>query len=186
MPLQTAILRAWAVHGANAELVVLDWHDGVWTSKLERLLLRIDMALADDEQVGLVGLSAGGSAVINAFARRRGVISGVVCVASKLRGPHDVLPAHRDRSPAFAESVQMCERSLCSLDACDRRRIASLYSLRDEVVPRRDTAVAGALNTRAVGLGHNAVIAWQLVAGSRWIVRFLGSGDQRDPHTTGS
>lgn len=166
-------LQGWRLYGAQADLVPLRWSDGSWESKRRQLLDRIDIEADQHGRISLVGLSAGGSAVLNAYASRADVIAGVVCVVAKVNRPEAMLADHIARSPAFVQSLAECAGSLAGLTASQHKRILSRYSTRDEIVPWPDAIIDGAPSQRTAGLNHNATIAWELTIGAAATLRFL-------------
>ncbi len=144
-----------------------------WAPKFDRLLGRIDELAAAGTLVGLVGASAGASAVLNAYAARQGKVIGVVCIAGKINRPEVIRQHYRDTNPAFVTSAIACQESLTALDEAARQRILSKYAWFDEVVTTKDSHLSGAHNRRSPTILHGLTIAYQLTFGARANLRFL-------------
>lgn len=152
----------------------MDWGDKrPWRVKFKLLLDRIDSLAAEGYVVGLVGASAGASAIINAYEARKHAVAGVVCIAGEINHPEAVGPRFRRKNRSFIESAEQCVESLQKLDYADRQRILSRYALYDELIPSRDSRIAGAHNQLAPSAGHFITIATQLLFGAPSFLRFL-------------
>ena len=171
---QRLAVRAWRLWGVKAEVCQMRWADDEpWESKLQRLLARIDECAADGKAVGLVGSSAGASAVINAYALRKSQLLGCVLIAGKVNHADTIGSNYRRENPAFIQSAQACEKSLASLSDLDRKRILSRYAAFDEIVPRKDSYIVGAHNQTVPTAGHAFSIGIQLLFGAPGFLRFL-------------
>ena len=127
------------------------WKDGEteFRPKLQRLVKVIDDLNTDDGIISLVGTSAGGSAVLNAFFDRRDKIHRVVNVCGRLRFGVNFEPTLDDASkknPAFRESVVLFENRESLLSDEERSKILTIRALFDEVVPISTTRLTGAKN----------------------------------------
>lgn len=152
----------------------MNWADKEpWQPKFDRLLARIDELVSDGYNVGLVGASAGGSAVINAFAASKQVVVGAVCIAGKLNYPETIGQTYRKENPAFVKSAEQCKAALTVLNNLDRKRVMSRYALFDETVQRRDSFIPGAHNRTVLMIGHVLTIATQLVFAAPSFIHFL-------------
>lgn len=171
---QQKAVATWGLWGVTSELCQMNWADNEpWQLKLERLLARIDAAVAHDRPVALVGVSAGASAVINAYALRQDVIVGCVLIAGKANRPEAVGARYRKSDPAFVTSIYDAQASLERLNAAHRRRILSLYALLDEIVPKVDSQITGAVNRRVPTIGHFFTIASQLTLGAPYFIHHV-------------
>lgn len=161
-------------------MVLMLWsEDEPFGLKLQRLLDTIDVLHAKGHKVSLVGASAGAGAVINALAKRKDVVSGVVCISGKINHPEAIGSGYRRRTPAFVESAYSVQASLDELDFdTDRPRIQSRYAIFDEVVPTRDSEVVGGRNKTVPSFGHAITIATQLVFGAPFFLRFLKKSEK--------
>jgi dienelactone hydrolase len=171
---QQKVVDWWRRFGVDTEILSMRWSDKEpWEPKFERLLKRIDQLNKEGKAVGLVGISAGATAVINAFAVRQKEVVGVVCVAGKILRPENINKFYHRRDPAFVTSAFECEKSLIKLKQSDRRRILCLYGLYDETVSTRDSRIEGAINRRWPMILHVPSIATAVTAGAPGLMRFL-------------
>ena len=171
---QRAVVWCWRVYGVKSEVTLMNWHiDEPFETKLDRLITRIDTLHAAGYQVSLVGVSAGASAVINAFALRKDVVQRVVCICGKLQHPETIHPATFQRNPAFAESLQRLPDSLAKLLQVDRQRISSIRPLADESVPPSDTVIPGATGRTIPTVGHVLSIAASITLFSPVVLAFI-------------
>ena len=171
---QAKALRTWPWWGVEAEIFELHWADDVvWRDKFQRLLVRIDELQAAGKTIALVGISAGASAAINAYAARSNAIHGVVCVAGKVNRPQAIGRYYRQNNPSFVESVEAAQTSLRQLSSSDRQRILSRYALLDGSVVRSDSIIPGAHNRLVFTIGHIFTIATQITLGAPSFIRFL-------------
>jgi len=174
---QRWLIRTWRMWGVRPILFHIRWGNGeAFAPKLERLLKLIDDEVAKGRKVSLVGASAGAGAVINAFARRKDKIAGVVCIAGKVNNPGTIGPRYSTGNKAFVDSSRQVQFSLDKLDFDDdRTRIQSRYATFDPVVPQADSQIAGAHNRTVPTVGHSVTIATQLLFGAPGFIRFLKS-----------
>ncbi len=146
--------------------------------KLMRLVRLIDRYVKQGDRVSLVGASAGGSAVVNAFFLRRRLIHKVISICGRLRRGNEKgfrsFAARTASSPAFAESVLGCERAIDTLSADDRKRIMTVRPLLgDELVPADTAVIEGANNITVPSIEHVISIAASLTIFSTPLLSFL-------------
>lgn len=171
---QRMAVGLWNIWGVDAEVFQPHWAvKEPWETKFERLLNRIDALRAEGKNVGLVGISAGASAAINAFAARQAEVVGVVLIAGKVNRPEAIDTYHNEANPAFVESANACQGALAKLDANARRRILSRYGLYDGRVAVADSVIPGAHNRRVLASAHAFIIASQTIFGAPSFIRFL-------------
>lgn len=171
---QSRAVNYWKHWDIEVEIFELNWSDNVaWLAKFQNLLTRIDELLAEGRPVAIVGVSAGASAAINAFAARKDQIVGVVCIAGKVNRPHTIGPRYRSHNPSFVGSVEATAVSLEQLSPKQRQRILSRFALLDGRVARADSRVNGARNRTVPSIGHIFTIASQITLGAPSLIRFL-------------
>jgi hypothetical protein len=171
---QQSAINAWRWWGVEPELFQVRWADKEpWESKLKRLLARIDDLRAQGKQVGLVGASAGASALINAYAARKDQLVGAVCIAGKINRPEIIGKRYRAENPAFITSAYNCKEALKTIEPAYRQRILSRYAVFDGVVYRKDSHVPGVHNRVSPTIGHIPTIALQITIGAPSFLRFL-------------
>lgn len=171
---QQRVVDGWRFWGVEPELFQMNWGDKQpWEPKFKRLLARIDKALKEGKTVGLVGVSAGASAVINAYAARKDQIVGVVCISGKINRPTHIAQRYALNNPALVTSAHNCEQALKTLTKLDRRHILSRFAVFDEIVPQIDSYISGARNRISPTIGHSPTIGLQIIFGAPSFLHFL-------------
>lgn len=148
----------------------------VFELKLERVVALIDTYCADGYTVSLLGTSAGGSAVVNAFTMRKDKIHRVINVCGRLRKGENVFPTLEKaarKSKSFYDSVIRCETNLKNLTKEDCKRILTFRPLFDEQVPSGSVSVPGATNIILPTIEHVLSISFALTLYSSRICHFL-------------
>ncbi len=171
--------RDWAQkYGINLQPHVMPWsgNEQTFQPKLERFLTRIDSLTKEGRRVSLIGTSAGGSAVINAFTQRQNDLHKVVNVCGRLRTGGVAYPPLEhvaEKHPAFMESLYMLEEAEKSLDYDARQNILTVRPLFDEVVPVSTMTVEGACNVQIISVEHMINIATAMTIYSGNITKHL-------------
>ena len=160
------------------EIHAFGWRDkgAKLTDKQNSLLQRIDALAKDGRKIYLVGISAGGSAVLNAFMARCSVVSGVVNVCGRLRegiGAQPTLEKAARTSEIFAQSVKNCESGLSSLTDSDLEKILTIRPIYDEIVPTSTVGIKGAINIIIPSFFHGVGIRCSMIFLRSKIVNFL-------------
>lgn len=170
---QDKVLKLWRIFGLRAHFFPLGWADKEpFGPKLQRLLDMIDDLQKDGQPVSLIGVSAGGGAVINAYAKRKNLTS-VICIVGKIHNPQTVSDFILRANPAFRQSAYMVGKSLEQLGKAERKRIMSIHPLKDLTVPIADTKIDGAEIKKVWAPGHISAIFVCLVFHGRLIGRFV-------------
>lgn len=144
--------------------------------KLKRLINTIDELHNKGYKISLLGTSAGGSCVINAYCARRNKISTVINVCGRLKEGNNVFPSLEvaaRKSPSFKQSVLLCEKNFTSLTSQNKAKILTIRSLFDEVVPVSLISIEGATNIRILSVEHGISIALAMTLYSKKIIDFL-------------
>ena len=171
---QSNMLVFWKWWNVETEIFQMNWADDVaWKKKFNALLKRIDGLYAKGEKIALVGISAGGSAVINAYAARPNKIVGVACIAGKINQPEKIGPRYHNRNPSFVESAKNSPLSVDKLTEAQRSKILSRYGVFDPLVSKTDSRVPGARNRLSPTIGHVMTIAYQITIGAPSLLHFL-------------
>ena len=171
---QKLALSTWQVYGVTTEVCQMKWSDGQsFQPKLERILSRIDAAVAAGKPVAIVGTSAGASAALNAYALRKGQLKGVALICGKVLRPETISDYTYRANPAFRESMQRLDVSLPVLNDDDRARILSIHPFADQSVPVADTKLPGCREALVPTFGHAASIAATITIFSYKAVHFL-------------
>jgi len=141
----------WKPQGFHFHTISPHWEEGIsFTPKLKMITNKIDELSVGANHIYLLGVSAGGSAVLNAFSQRRDLISGVVNVVGRLRAGVNVKPSLDKAtkiSPACRESILSFEnQNEPTLSEVDRRKVMTLRPVWDETVPKSTVSLKGAKN----------------------------------------
>ncbi len=170
----------WRKHGLEPIVYTIGWLDDEkeFQPKLSVLVEMIDQFTKDGDKVSLVGCSAGGSAVLNAFFERKNVVHKVITICGRLRhGNQKGFRSFETRtasSPSFAKSVQLFESREDVLSDNDRQKIMTVRALfGDELVPADTTILRGAYNTVVPTPEHVLSIGMALTLFSRPLITFL-------------
>lgn len=140
-------------HGLLPEAIPITWKDNVpLAPKLQTIVDRIDYYSSKGNQVSLIGSSAGGSLMLNAFVERKSIVYKVVNLSGFMRqGRRKGIRSFSRRSAAssaFKESVLRFEKAEPSLTQTDRKKILTVRpQFGDELVPPETVVINGALNT---------------------------------------
>lgn len=177
---QNRIFSLWQKHGLQPILHSVDWRDGEqqFQPKLDELLQRIDQLAANEKKISIVGISAGGSAALNAFIERQDIIHRIVTVCARLRtGTATGLRSFHSRTkkrPAFATAVQRAEVNTIRLEDQERQRIMTVRArFGDELVPADTAILAGAHNTTVPTSEHVLSITAALTVFALPLITFL-------------
>lgn len=172
--------RHWEKYGLCPVVHAVGWHDDEKTfqPKLRRLVRLVDSLKKKGNIVSIVGLSAGGSAALNAFVGRKKSVHRVVSICARLRvGTEKGFRSFQTRtasSPAFADSIRRFARREKTLTVIDRRRIMTVRPMfGDELVPADTVALGHANNIVVPTAEHVLSIALALTVFSGPILTFL-------------
>lgn len=178
-PLERAV-RHWQKHDLMPIVHPIGWNDRKtpFEPKLKQLVEMVDRFTQEGDKVSLVGISAGGSAVVNAFIERKKKVNRVINVCGRLeRGSATGFRSFESRtasSPSFAESVNLCESRKEELLATDKQKIMTVRAMfGDELVPADTTIMVGAYNIAIPTLEHNLSILAALTVFSKPLILFL-------------
>lgn len=159
-----AMVKLWEKFGFITHIYDFGWKNKEikFNSQLDKLLHDIDDLLSQGAKISLIGTSAGGSAVLNAFYKRRKQIHRVVNICGRLRRGYNVYPtleyAAQD-SPSFCQSVTLFEDREPSLTEQERKRVLTIRAFVDEIVPSSTTTIKSATNNRVISVEHMLSIA---------------------------
>lgn len=170
----------WKKFGLEPVVHSVGWHDeeANFAPKLSILLNLVDELVENNDTLSLVGTSAGGSAVINAFYERKNKVHKVVNVCGRLRVGTKTgfrsFSAKTRSSRAFEESVKLCESRLSTFSQESLNRVMTVRAMfGDELVPPDTVRVQGALNTQIPTVEHILTIGMALTIFSKPIISFL-------------
>lgn len=148
--------------GLGRDGIKVDVFEPKWKQKsnfapeLKRIVQIID-ELAEQGDVSLVGQSAGGSVVLNAYTERSARVTGVVNVGGRLRSGQHVyrtLKRAAEKDPGFEEFVLMFQEREKNLTAEERKKIMTIRPFLDEGVPASTVSLEGATNVSVPVIGH--------------------------------
>lgn len=141
-------------------------------TKLARLSSLIHTLRKKGNDVTLVGVSAGASAVLNVYAEDS-QLTKVICICGKVNRPAAVSSFLYKRNPAFRESMSRVDRSVAGLTNEQRQNILSIHPWVDLTVPVSDTRIAGAVEKTVPGWSHAIGIISGIVIGAPTIAKFI-------------
>jgi pimeloyl-ACP methyl ester carboxylesterase len=172
--LQKKLINGWHNLDVAAHYFAVGWSDSEpFGQKLKRLTDLIDGLSGPGARVSLVGVSAGASLAFNGYVERRRKISGVVFVCGELGGSACVRPSYFKTNPAFKGSMKQLDTNLSRLNDTDRTKMLSIHPLYDEIVPIKDTKIAGVKNRRIISVEHALSIGLAMTIYKRIVINFL-------------
>lgn len=153
----------WSLFGFRVSVFVFGWNDRKASYK-ESLDCFINFIDQQADNLYLIGISAGGTTVINALHQRPSKIHKVATVCS----PYTALPnlTHHLLVPAIAA----VEKQLPNLD---KSKILSVYALDDPTVPITSSQPTGIKHQQIASRGHGLSIFLALTIFNRPIRRFF-------------
>jgi hypothetical protein len=170
----------WRIFDLNTIIYPFGWHDTSvsYEKSFTQLLSLIDERIANGDTVSLIGTSAGASAVINAYSKRKSSIYRVVNICGRLRkGSQKGFRSFASRtrsSSTFAKSVLYAEKNIDKLSTHDRKKILTIRPLfGDELVPADTVLVKSAKNIQIPTIEHVLSIAFAVTLFSQKIISFL-------------
>jgi hypothetical protein len=171
---QSTAVKAWRIYGVRGHCHEMPWvGDESYDSKFQRLLNLIDELSAQGDAVCLIGVSAGASAVINAYAERSSVVKAVACVCPKINRPGSVSSRLLGRNPAYKDSLAALQVNLANLTDADKAKITCHFSPADKTVPHRDTVIPGVQEYRLPPFSHFFSILYAVTLGAPKLVLVL-------------
>jgi hypothetical protein len=123
--------------------------------------------------VSLLGISAGGSAAINAFCKRTNKVNRVVILSSRCKENIKKGSVHASKYPAFRQSLVLLNESLKKLSSKEKHKILTVRGFYDELVPIQFSTIPGASNKQLPMIFHALIIFYSLTIFSKKIVLFL-------------
>ena len=155
-------------YGLQSIVIPIAWKDGEhFVPKLRRITDLIDQLAEKGDQISLIGCSAGGSAMLNAFVERKKLIYRVVNNGGFLRpGKRKGFRSFEQRtasSPAFKESILRFAEVEPTLTPAYRAKILTVRPLWDELVPPETVEIPGAINATVPMVEHVLGLATALV-----------------------
>lgn len=154
----------WRFFGFDAKIFVFGWETDVsFTIASKRLL---DYVNTLQGKVSIIGVSAGGTAALNALAARPDNITKVVTVCS----PYEQVPHLTNK--LLMQSIAKVQQSLTKLDKT-KHKILSVHGTFDPVVPVALSRPKGISVSQIGSRGHGLTILLALTIMSKPVRRFL-------------
>jgi pimeloyl-ACP methyl ester carboxylesterase len=168
------LIKHWPLLGVVVHFQPLAWNDEEpWSSKLTRITRRIDELSERYGKIGLIGISAGASAAVNAYTERPQAIDKLVFICGKLTGPEAVNPRYYRQNTAFKHSLYDAQPKIRQLTAKDKAKMLSVRPLQDNIVAVKYTKINGVRQMVMLSAGHILSIGLALTAYSPLIARFF-------------
>lgn len=149
--------RFWNSNFIQVHIVYPNWSKGHFQEKLKEIIQEID-GFSSGESVVLMGQSAGVSAVLNAFARRKSKINNVICICGRVRAGKQVFPSLTFAAKgniAFKESIDLFEKEVeQKLTEKDKEKILILRPFWDDIVPSSTAKIDGVKMIIMPVIGH--------------------------------
>lgn len=147
-------LRLWRRKDIRVSHIAMNWMDP--DEPLEGKLGRIK-AVVDaypNEQVTLVGESAGGAMAIVASHRFRGLVHDTVTLCGMNQGSGNVDTTLYKNNPAFHDAMLQADGVVASLSNADKNRMFIIYSSMDFTVRPNNTLLSGVVSYDLKIAGH--------------------------------
>lgn len=171
------LTKSWKKHGVVVHIKSASWgNKETYKEKLRNLTDYIDTFAKSNRRVYLVGVSGGGSLVMNAYYQRRQKVYKVINVCGRLRKGQKVFPTLAVAAlgfPDFKTSVLLCENNQKDLLEKDKQKIMTLRGFYDEVVPGSTIPIKGATNIITPFPFHAIAIAASLLVYKKDILNFI-------------
>lgn len=174
------LTRWWKVFGTEVYVCGLNWkiEENGFEEKLEKIIGLIDKLYDKNKKLSLIGTSAGGSAVLNAFFARKNKIHKVINICGRLRSGDGLFYSFAQataKSPSFNESVLRAEKLEPKLTKEDRQKIMTVRPIFDEIVPGETVGIKGAKSIVLPSVEHALSGLFALTLFSHPIIQFIKS-----------
>jgi len=164
-PLRRIALARWKRAGTRISFVPMHWNDQreTYEDKYERIAKIIENF--PEDEIVLVGESAGGAMALLAFSRNLTRVNRVVTICGYNHGAAQVHPYHKRKHPAFYRLMPVVDSTVKKLTHDSRERITTIYSTRDPIVAVSHSHIDDATEEILRTSGHFASIARILLRG---------------------
>lgn len=171
---QQKAVTFWHHYGVTPHVLQMNWaNNEPFTKKLQKITDLIDYLAINGNKVSLVGVSAGASATLNAFALRANHVHRVALICGEIRLGARIGANYRRKNPAFVESKDHLHDSIALLHAQSRAKIVSYHPITDMTVPPSHTKLSGATSKIMPAFGHFWGITYGITFGAFGVVRWL-------------
>jgi predicted peptidase len=174
--IQGILMKTWWMYGFKPLTHEMPWAgDEPYEPKLQALIEQIDQLFLKDKKVYLVGASAGASAVLNAYIKRRHKVSGLALICPKINGPETVGDKTYAENPAFKTSMYELQKTLKLLTAEDKQKIRIYYSTNDQAIPYEGSTIDEVREDKLPAIKHGWAILYAISLGAAQIAAFFRS-----------
>lgn len=173
--------KLWRKDGIDIEAFDSSWKNKteIFEEKLARLTKRIDTLSKTGEKISLIGTSAGGSLVINAYGATKTKIHRLITVSARLLEGRKVFPPlslAASGYPAFKDAVLSSEALLPTFTHTDKEKILTTQSLFwDEIVPISTMSISGVRKIKIPVPFHRYSIAATVTVYRKHLINFIQS-----------
>lgn len=167
----TFFAAVWWLRGYRSHIVTFGWEEQqeIFEQKFDFLMRYIDQLPGDN--IYIIGVSAGGTAAVQALNARPNKVRKVVTVSS----PYGIFVPVENRP--LLSSLELLKEQLPQMPAELKARILSVHGWHDTRVRPQWSRADGIATTKVFAFGHGPSIFGALVLFSGRIKRFLG-GDR--------
>lgn len=168
-PVYQQFAGVWRKFGYEVHVVSFGWIDTMSpiAPKNTAFWAHLDELGATGRPVYIIGISAGGTAAVNALVARPSLVHKVITVCA----PLDRLPNLRNL--LLAESIDLVRTNLKSMTPEEKRRVLSVRALYDRVVDTRLSRPSGVPSHRIWMIAHAPTIFVALTLSARRLNRFF-------------
>lgn len=161
------LVRRCATSDFTPHAYVFGWYDQTtnFEAKFKKFLAFLDQFPPNDE-LYLVGISAGGTAAMNALAARPNIKKVVtVCSPFVVQSP--------EWNPALIESIEHAQQAFKDFSPATKSKMLTIFGLRDNVVAASSSKLPDVQREQVFGLNHTSSIFFATVIMKRRLLRFL-------------
>lgn len=174
------LTRGWEKkYGIKITVMTFGWNgeSDEFQERLDAIDKKIKEFLQENKNVSLLGISAGGGAVINLYSKNKDKIEKVICVCGRLSDPNiGKMWNHRKKDLGiFIESVRLAEENTGKLDKKELEKFLTIRPVYDDVVPVRTMTLDGAKNKKVKAVQHMISIFLIMTFYSRISAKFINS-----------
>lgn len=163
---QSNLVRLWRFRGLQGTTHIMPWAGlEVYSTKAQRLEKLIDSLAVNDRRIVLIGASAGGTAVINAYCARRNKVAVVMLICPKVNNSTNIGAKLIEKNPAFLTSLQQEEIAQAHLTASDKQKFVIFISPRDGLVQKTESLIPGVIVHELAPVRHTLAILYALSFG---------------------
>lgn len=175
----------WGRAGIDIQLAKVNWFDNTKIADRINLIVdKVSQMLKKHDGVALIGSSAGGSLVINAFDTLKDKNVCAILAHSRLKVGkyqnyqklslyHSARIGKKISAPSFYESVQIAqEKSVPNLSVIDKKRILTMTQITDGVVPIESMTIDGVKSYQSFAFGHRMGFIAHIIIGRDIIIKF--------------